>query len=187
MRWLSQVRFLVFFAALFVSTNVFAQSPIVDSVPLPISPTPERLESLTYLTPGPLVSPVQTPAHHQRTSPLPLALTQQQMEYRKAVRALGKDDHHFVHVELTNGKMRTGAIIGIDDTGFQLRDGIVRSNHIAYSELSAEPYHVPAVGTHIANGFKWAGFGTGIGVVFVLAIPAMIVLIPLMASGVIQD
>jgi hypothetical protein len=90
-------------------------------------------------------------------------------------------------VELRNGKVKTGAILAIDDSGFQLRDGIIHTNRISYSELKAVPHHVAAVGRHIGNGFKWAGLGTGIGVGCILAIPALLVFLPLLATGAIQD
>ena len=177
MRWLKQVRFFVLFCLLFVSVEVCAQSARFDFGPLPISLSPEQFVSLTSLTPSPLSSPVPASSRHRRPAPVPSALTAQQVQYREAVLALGRDDHHLVHVELASGKVRTGAIIAIHERDFELRDGILDSKHIFYSQLKDQPRHVPAVGTHLANGFKWVGFVTFVVIFF----------IPLAAAGGIPD
>jgi hypothetical protein len=187
MRLLNAIRFLIFTILPFVPFAAFAQSPEFDSETLPILLTQPQFDSLTNLTPGPYAIAIKKAAQPRRIAPVIPPLTTQQLEYREAVRALGKDEHHFVHVELTSGKALTGAIVGIDDGGFQLRDGIIHENRIAYSQLRADPRHVPAVGTHIGNGMKWAGFGTDIVIVAILAIPAFIAALPFLASGAFQD
>jgi hypothetical protein len=153
---------------MFGATGAFAQSAEFDPGPLPISPTSEQIVSLTTLAPRSLVESARTPAHHKRPVLAQAVLTKEQIKYRADVRALGTDDHHFVHIELTNGKVQTGAILSIDDQGFQLRDGIFAVSYVLYSQLKNTPRHVPAVGTHIANGFKWAGLGVGLALLMPL-------------------
>ena len=53
--------------------------------------------------------------------------------------------------------MRTGVITGIRKEGFFFKDGIFATHWIAYADLKAAPRPVAAVGTRIAQGFKWTG------------------------------
>ena len=161
MRWISSVRLLVLSSSMVVTTNAFPQSADFDPGPLPISPTSEQIVSLTHFAPGPLVEAGPRSAHRRRPARVQESLTTEQIAYRESVRALGTDDHQFVHIELISGEVRTGAIISMDDSGFQLRVGIFYTNYVSYSQLKNQPRHVPAVGTHIANGFKWVGMGVG--------------------------
>ena len=186
MRWSNCFHVLVLVAWLTAGLSVFAQTPETDLGQLPISPTPEQFTALTNPTPRAVPGRTRNTAAHRRPAPAP-PLTAKQIEYQRAVRSIGKDDHRFVHVELVNGKVQMGAIIAFDDLEFQLRNGILHSNRIEYSQLKSQPRRVPAVGTHIGNGFKWAGLGTTIGVAFLLAIPAIVVFLPLIASGAMAD
>jgi hypothetical protein len=162
MRWITSLRLLVLCSSMFVTANALAQSADFDPGPLPISPTSEQIVSLIYIAPGPLVEAGPRSANRRRPARVQEPLTTEQIAYRESVRALGTDDHQFVRVELNNGKVRTGAIISMDDSGFQLRVGIFDTNYVTYSQLKNQPRHVPAVGTHIANGFKWVGMGVGV-------------------------
>jgi hypothetical protein len=182
MRWPRLL--LALFCAVLFSKGVLAQSENADLVALPIVPTAEQLTALTNLTPVPFAAQTnrhRTPAH------VPPVLTPEQIQFRESVRALGKDNHHFVHVELKSGKVQTGAILSFDDSGFQLRNGILHSNRIAYSQLKSAPIHVPAVGTHVGNGFKWAALGTGIAIGCAIALPAAPIFLILIGAGAIQD
>jgi hypothetical protein len=175
-------RLLVFVFLCFVSTAAFAQSPVDDLVPLPLSPSPEQLLSFSYLTPSPLAVPQQT-QERRRLPRRIIPLTPEELAYRETVRSLGIDPHRFVHCELAGGKVRIGAIIHIGDDGFTLRDGILMSTLIRYSQLTASPRTVPAVGTHVVNALKWTGFAAGC----IAAAPLALVFYPLVAAGVIKD
>jgi hypothetical protein len=187
MSWRIRVLFLGIGAVLSASGHIVAQTESFDPSRLQVSLSQGQFDSLTNLTPRPLPCPPQTRAQVRRPDKVSPPLTAQQQEFRDAVKKLGKHNHNFVHVELANGKVETGAIIAIDDRGFQLRNGILHSHHVDYAQLKTQPRRVAAVGTHFANGFKWAGLGTTIGVACVLAIPVAIVLIPLMLTGAISD
>jgi hypothetical protein len=113
-------------------------------------------------------------AQYRRPLFAPRPLTPQQVEYRNAVKALGIDKHHFVHVELLSGKVRTGAIVHIGESEFRLRDGILANREISYAELKEPPRYVPAIGTHIADGLKWTGTAVGMGVFLVLTAPLLV-------------
>jgi hypothetical protein len=182
MRWPHLL--LILFCTVFASKGVLAQSENADLVSLPMVPTAEQLTALTNLTPLPFAAPTN---HHRPPAHVPPVLTPEQIQFRESVRALGKDNHHFVHVELKSGKVQTGAIVSFDDSGLLLRNGIIHSNRIAYSQLKSAPIHVPAVGTHVANGFKWAALGTGIGIGCAIALPVVPIFLILAASGAISD
>jgi hypothetical protein len=187
MRWHKIFRSVVCMVVRAFPAALFAQAPAAGLGALPTALSVEQMEALSVWTPGPLCAPPQVYAQRGRPRKTLPPLTAQQLEFRDSVRALGADNHHFVRVELTNGEVRTGAIISIDDASFRLRDGIIASRAISYSELKASPVHVAAVGTHVANGFKWAGTVTGITGLCILAIPLLVVFIPLLAAGVISD
>jgi hypothetical protein len=175
-------RFLVFASVLLFSVATFAQSPVDDLGPLPISPSPEQLLSLSYLAPTLLAAP-QQPQERRRLPRRVIPLTTEELAYRDAVRSLGIDAHRFVHCDLVEGKVRTGAIVHISDDGFTLRDGIIESTLIRYSQLTAAPRRVPAVGTHMVNALKWTGFVAGC----IAVVPLAIVVYPLVLAGVITD
>jgi hypothetical protein len=173
---------LVFVFLMFVSAAAYSQSPGDDLAPLPLSPSPEQLLSLSYLTPAPHPLPLQT-QERRRLPRRIIPLTTEELAYRDAVRSLGIDPHRFVHFELAGGKVRTGAIIHIGDDGFTLRDGILMSTLIRYSQLTAPPRPAPAVGTHMVNALKWTGLVAGC----VAAAPLVLVFYPLVLAGVIKD
>ena len=175
-------RMLLLAPVFFISTSVFAQSPADDLGPLPSTLSTQQLDSLSALAPAPLDAPQQ--AHDRRRLPRrTIPLTPEELAYRDVVRALGKNDHRFVHCELAGGKIRTGAIVAIDESGFSLRDGILLSTRIRYSQLTASPRTVPAVGTHVVNALKWTGLVVGC----IAAAPLALVFYPLVAAGVIKD
>jgi hypothetical protein len=160
------IRTLFALAVFFVATNARAQSQMeeIDSLPIPLSA--EQFQSLQQLSPIAISSPGQP--HARRRLPRPvLPLTPEEISYREAVQKLGIHRNRFVHCELPNGKVRTGVITEIHDNGFMLKDGILISQWIPYTNLKAAPRSVPAVGTRIGQGFKWAGVGLGV----VLLIP----------------
>jgi hypothetical protein len=182
MRLSTILRTFTFTSFFFISTAVCAQSPADDLGPLPTTPSEQQLASLSQLAPASLDTPPQ--AHTRRRLPIPvIPLTPEELGYRDAVRALGTDSHRFVRCQLSNGSVRTGAIIRITDDGFFLRDGIMGSSLIPYSRLAASPVRVAAVGTHILSGLKWTGLVAGC----VAAIPLVVVLYPLVLAGVIAD
>lgn len=45
-----------------------------------------------------------------------------------------------------------------------LKDGIIISQWIPYTDLKSAPRPVPAAGTPIGQGFKWVGVGLGVAV-----------------------
>jgi hypothetical protein len=149
------------FSILFVATVARAQAQTDEIGPLPTALTTEQLQLI------PQLSPVAPPEHPQprarRRLPIPVvSLTPEELSYREAVRRLGVNKYHFVHYELPNGKVRTGVITEIRDDGFTLKDGIIISQWIPYTDLKAAPRPVAAVGTRIGQGFKWAGVGLGV-------------------------
>jgi hypothetical protein len=176
------LRPLVLVFILLVSSAAFAQSLVDDLGPLPVSPSPEQLLSLSYLAPVPLIAP-QQPQDRRRLPRRVIPLTTEELAYRDAVRSLGIDAHRFVHCDLVGGKVRTGAIVHISDGGFTLRDGIIQSTPIRYSQLTAPPRPVPAVGTHTVNALKWTGLVAGC----VAAAPLVLVFYPLVWAGVLKD
>jgi len=161
------LRSLVLIPALFVSAAAFAQTPVDDLAPLPIAPSPEQIIPLSLLSPTPPPTP-QQPAQRRQLPVRLIPLSAEELSYREAVRALGVNRNRFVHCDLPHGRVRTGVITEIRDDGFTLKDGILISQWIPYSDLKAAPRPVQAVGTRIAQGFKWAGF-----------VAAIIVLLPL--------
>ena len=176
------VRIFIFTSLLVISTAAFAQSPADDFGPLPTTLSDQQLQSLFQLAPAPVDTPLQ--AHTRRRLPIPvIPLTPEELGYRDAVHALGIESHRFVRCQLADGKVRTGAIIRIANDGFFLRDGIFGSSLIRYSQLTAPPVHVAAVGTHALNALKWTGVVAGC----IAVIPLAVVFYPLVMAGVIQD
>lgn len=180
MCWPRMIHLLLLIAVLTIGVRTFAQTTEAVLAQLPIAPTAGQLGALSRLSPGLAPKQVQTESQSRRTSRVPPLLTAEQARSREAVRALGEDVHRFVRVELTDGRVQTGVIIALDEGGFQLRGGIVKTQRIEYSRLKEPPRRVPAVGTHIANGLKWGGL-------IVLAIPVAILLLPLGLTGVLPD
>ena len=65
------------------------------------------------------------------------------VEIQEAVKKLGVNKHRFVHCELANGKVRAE----IRGNGFMLKDGMLISPWIRFTDLQAAPRPVPAAGT----------------------------------------
>ena len=178
----SRFRAALLFGMLFGAAAVRAQSETEEIGPLPTILTTEQLQLMPQLNPVPAPQPTQPRARRRLPRPL-LPLTAEEISYREAVGKLGVNKHHFVHCELPSGKVRTGVITQIRDDGFTLKDGIMIAQWIRYSDLRAAPRSVPAVGTRIGQGFKWAGFVASC----IAIVPLALVLYPLIAAGVIAD
>jgi hypothetical protein len=149
------------FSMLFVAAAARAQSQTDEIGPLPIEMTTEQLQLMPQLSPVTTPEPLRPRARRRLPRPV-LPLTPEEISYREAVRKLGVSKSHFVHCELPNGKVRTGVITEIRDDGFTLKDGIIISQWIPYTDLKAAPRPVAAVGTRIGQGFKWVGVGLGV-------------------------
>ena len=176
--------FLIFLS--FSPAALRAQAPQDEIALLPTQLAPERLEALRVLSPSNLC--LRAAARH-RVHPyffphLRHPLTPQDVALRESVRALGIDKHRFVHCELKNRAVVTGAIASIGEEGFFVQTGIMGTGRgIRYAELNSAPLPVPAVGAHLKNGLEWTGM---IGVCVVLS-PLVIILYPLVLAGVIRD
>ena len=167
MRWSNRYRALLLTSGFFIATAAFAQSQVDEIGSLPITLSPEQLQLASQL--GSVVAePSLRPMRRQLPKPV-LSLTPEEISYREAVGKLGVDKHRFVHCELPNGKVRTGVITEIRDDGFTLKDGIIVSQWIPFTDLKAPPRPVPAVGTRIGQGFKWAGVGLGVAALIPLS------------------
>lgn len=163
------------FCGLFISSAANAQSPVEDEIPpLPTTLSTEQLQFSQSLK---VVSVSETPQLDPRLHlPRPeRQLSPEQVGYKLAVQKLGVDKHRFVHCDLPNGKVRTGVITEILDEGFTLKDGIINSQWIPYTDLRAAPRPVAAVGTRIGQGLKWTALGIGM--------VAMLPLFPLLWVG----
>jgi hypothetical protein len=161
MHWSDGFRAALLFAILFVPAAARAQSEMDEIGPLPTALSTEQLQLMPQLYPVTTPVPPQPRARRRLARPV-FPLTPEEISYREAVRKLGVNKQRFVHCELPNGKVRTGVITEIRDEGFTLKDGILISQWIPYSDLKAAPRRVPAVGTRIGQGFKWAGVGLGV-------------------------
>jgi hypothetical protein len=163
-----------------------AQTVPEELAPLPTELSSSRAEALHSLSPS--IS-LTTFTAHKRVHryffcPLKHPLTPKDVALREAVRTLGIDKHRFVHCELKNHVVVTGAISSIGEQEFFVQTGILGAGReVSYRELSAPPRPVPAVGSHVKVGLEWTGFAA----FCVLAVPLMIAFIPLMMAGVIQD
>jgi hypothetical protein len=182
MRWSNRFRAALLFSIFLAATSARAQSPVDEIGPLPTTLSAGQLQLLPQLNPVPASEPPQQRARRRLPKP-PLLLSPEELSYREAVRKIGVDKHRFVHCELPSGKVRTGVITEIRDDGFMLKDGIILSQWIRYTDLKAAPRPVPAVGTRIGQGFKW----TGVVVGCIAVAPLVVVLYPLVLTGVIAD
>ena len=182
MRWPNRFRALLLISGFFLAPAARAQSQADEIGTLPTTLSDEQLQSLSQLSPVATPEPPRPRARRRLPKP-PLLLSPEELSYRDAVRKLGVDKHHFVHCELHNGKVRTGVIMEIRDDGFSLKDGIIISQWIPFSDLKAAPRPVPAVGTRIGQGFKWTGLVAGC----IAAIPLVVLLYPLVLTGVLAD
>jgi hypothetical protein len=182
MRYSMAFRALFLFVVPLVSTTASAQTPDEALDFLPTALSAEQMRALSDVESN--QAPESQPAHARRRLPKPgLRLTAEEIAFRDAVQKLGVSKHRFVHCELPDGKVRTGVITQIGEEGFTLKDGIIISQWIRYTDLKAAPRPVAAVGTRIGQGFKWAGVVVGCAA----AIPLVIVLTPLVLTGVIKD
>jgi len=161
MHWSNRYRALLLTSGFFIATAAFAQSQADEIGSLPTTLSPEQLQLASHLGPAVIPEPSLRPMRRQLPKPV-FSLTPEEISYREAVRKLGVDKHRFVHCELPNGKVRTGVITEIRDDGFTLKDGIIVSQWIPFTDLKATPRPVPGVGTRIGQGFKWAGVGLGV-------------------------
>jgi len=167
MHWFRKFRAALLFSICFIAPVARAQSEIEEVGPLPTTITAEQLQLMAQLSP--IASPEHPQPRARRRLPKPVfPLTPEEISYREAIRKLGVNKNHFVHCELPNGKVRTGVITEIRDEGFTLKDGIITSQRIPYTDLKAAPRPVAAVGTRIGQGFKWAGVGLGVVVLLPL-------------------
>ena len=89
----------------------------------------------------------------------------------------------FVRCELTDGRVLLGGIVTIGPEQFGISQGILGGEQIRYSSLKSAPTRSLAPAEHTENVLKWTGFVA----VCVAASPLLIVIIPLMFAGVIQD
>jgi hypothetical protein len=161
------IRALFLLALFFMATNTRAQSQLEEADSLPISLSTDQFQSLQQLSPAVNPDPAQPRVRRRLPRPV-LPLTPEEISYRNAVQKLGIHRNRFVHCELPNSKVRTGVITEIRDDGFMLKDGIFISQWIPYTDLKAAPRPVPAVGTRIGQGFKWAGVGLGVALLIPL-------------------
>jgi len=83
-----------------------------------------------------------------RTAPAPKssAAVDSGKNRRKPLEKLGVNKHRFVHCGLANGKVRTE----IRGNGYMLKDGMLISQWIRFTDLQAAPRPVPAAGTRTA-------------------------------------
>lgn len=178
----------VFCGALLLSTFLFsitakAQVPTEEIAPLPTELSPGRMAAMRLLFPKPPTTMTATPWRPRRFFVYSLRhpLTPRDVAVRESVRALGTDKHRFVHCELKDQTVVTGAITSIGAEHFFVETGILGSGRpIPYRELSTAPQPVAAVGTHLKNGLEWTGF-VAIGIAL---IPFFLIL---GMTGVMQD
>jgi hypothetical protein len=167
MRRSHRFRAALFFSIFFVAASARAQSTEDEIGPLPTALSTEQFQLLSQF--NPVAAPEPPQQHARRRLPKPVfPLTPEELSYREAVQKLGVNTLRFVHCDLPNGKVRTGVITEIRDDGFTLKDGIIISQWIPYTDLKAAPRRVPAVGTRIGQGFKWVGVGLGVAVLIPL-------------------
>ncbi len=182
MRWSNRFRAVLLIAGFFVGTASRAQSQTDEIGPLPTALSSERLQALAQL--NPVVAPASPQPRARRRLPIRvIQMTPEEVSYREAVQKLGVDKHRFVHCELSDGKVRTGVITQVRDEGFMLKDGIIFSKWIRYTDLKAAPRPVAAVGTRIGQGFEWVALVAGC----IAVAPVALVYYPLVAAGVIAD
>jgi hypothetical protein len=163
-----------------------AQAGPEELPPLPTEIAPENADALHHLWPSISEFTADTPKriHRYFFRPLKHPLTPNDVAFREVVRHLGIDKHRFVHCELKNHVVVTGAISSIGEQEFFVQTGILGAGRkISYPELSVAPRPVPAVGSHVKVGLEWTGFVGGC----VLIAPLALALLPLIMAGVLQD
>jgi hypothetical protein len=160
MRWSNRFRALPLILGFFVATAAHAQSQTDEVGTLPTTLPAEQFQSLSQLNRVATPEPPRARARRRLSRPV-FPLTPEEISFREAVQKLGVHKHRFVHCELANRKVRTGVITEIRDDGFILKDGIIVSQWIRYTDLNAAPRPVAAVGTRIGHGLKWTGVVVG--------------------------
>lgn len=177
---------LAVFAFLLFPVLLTAQTEEIQELPLPPAPS-FLLPPSTSNTAA--MAPTAKPCHECRRraylfrQPLQRPLTPRDVQMREAVQTLGVNNHRFVRCRLKDGSQPIGGITLIHPGKFVISQGIWDSREIAYAELLDPPQPTAAVGEHLENGLKWTGLTAGA----VAASPLLIVLIPLMFAGVLQD
>jgi hypothetical protein len=144
---------------------------------------PQNAPSATNPNVPAQAQPVRARGRHFYASAQRHPLSPRDVSMREAVQSLGIDKHRFVRCELKDGSHVTGGITAVHSAQFAISQGIMNGRHLQYSELKQAPEPVPAVGEHIVNGLKW----TGLVASCVALSPLLVVLIPLMAAGVLND
>src|SRR5215470_18736041 len=85
-------------------------------------------------------------------------LNSKEASYKRVVQNLGLYPRQFVHCELKNHDVVTGAIVAVGPQDFVVRPGKLHNDRvIPYRELSAPPRPTAAVGTHFKNGLEITG------------------------------
>ena len=149
------------FLGLFVATGARAQSSIEEIGPLPVTLSTEQVQVLSQLSDAGMRR--ASPETAQNHVPVPLShppqlLSPDETQYKLAVEKLGVNEHRFVHCELKDHSVVTGAIVAVGAQDFTVRPGKLREDRlIPYRELSATPRPTAAVGTHFKNGFEMIG------------------------------
>ena len=164
------------------TTSLPAQSPLPEGQQLPT----QGIQSNSVPAPQPSPpTPLTCDCTRGRsyTSAYRHPFTPHALAMREAVRNLGIDRHRFVRVKLLDGRTLTGGILYIRDDQFELSSGIMGSETLRYSSLQTSPELDPAPAQHLLNGVKW----TGTVAACVVLAPVFIIMLPLLATGVIQD
>ena len=176
---------LAVFAFLLFPVLLNAQSDEIQEFPLP--PAPSFLLSPAFdngAVTAPAAKPCRCPRRaHLFAQRLERPLTPRDMQMREVVQTLGVNNHRFVRCLLKDGSNVVGGITDIRQGEFGLTQGIMSGKRISYWELAQPPRPVAAIGEHTLNGLKWTGLIAG----GVAASPLLIVFIPLLFAGVIQD
>jgi len=153
-----------------------AASPISVTQPGPIQEEPDRRSDQ-------MVRPQNYLRDRFFASARLHPLTPQEMAMRESIRALGVNKHRFVRCEFTDGTAMVGAIQSIRNDGVTFSNGIAGQQFVLYKDLKSSPVPVAAPGEHILNGLKW----TGLVAACIVLSPVLIVIIPLMMAGVLND
>jgi hypothetical protein len=159
-----------------------SQSPELS--PLPIQFTGEQIQALQQLPPA-VSSPPRAlhrlPDFYRSAYNRPL--TPREVAFRESVYELAARHGQFVHVRLVDGKVLTGTIDFTSAEAFQLQTDLSHRRLVHYRQLAEPPRPVLAVGTRTVRGLEIGG----IVVACIVLLPAMLVVYPLIAAGVIQD
>lgn len=167
------------------ASRAFADTP--SPLQLPPPRVPPSLDGSESAFPSAHFASSNPPGPSFYRSAHSLPKTIQEDSNRQAVKSLGISKTKFVRCEFRNGKHLVGAITDFDDRSFTVSYGAWHKRHITYSELSAPPVRVAAVGEHIAYTAETTLVVAGITALCVVALPVVVVLMPLVITGVIQD